>query len=87
MKKLYTVIFTFLLLSCGGNSNQESEDKINVGVLHSLSGTMAISEKSVAEATLMAIEEINQNGGLLGKQIEPISVDGASDWGKFAIGS
>lgn len=55
-----------------------------MGVLHSLSGTMAISEKAVANATLMAIEEINQKGGLLGRKIEPILVDGKSDWGHFA---
>ena len=57
---------------------------IKVGVLHSLSGTMAISETSVVDATLMAIEEINEAGGVLGRQIEPIVVDGASDWPTFA---
>jgi urea transport system substrate-binding protein len=53
---------------------------IRVGILHSLSGTMAISEQAVADATLMAIEEINAAGGLLGRQIEPIVVDARSDW-------
>lgn len=52
---------------------------IKVGVLHALTGTMAISEKSVAEATLMAIEEINEKGGILGRRIEPIVVDTRSD--------
>jgi urea transport system substrate-binding protein len=85
MNKLYITVLAFLLIACGGNSsNEENTGIIKVGILHSLTGTMAISEKSVAEATLMAIEEINQNGGLLGRQIEPISVDGASDWDKFA---
>ena len=57
---------------------------IKVGVLHSLSGTMAMSEKSVADATLLAIDEINQQGGLLGRRIEPVVVDGCSDWPTFA---
>ena len=57
---------------------------IKVGVLHSLSGTMAISEKSVVDSTLLAIDEINSAGGVLGKQIEPIVEDGASDWPTFA---
>ncbi|MDC3415884.1 urea ABC transporter substrate-binding protein [Aquibacillus salsiterrae] len=66
------------------SSNQESEDTIKVGVLHSLSGTMAISETSVKDAELLAIKEINENGGVLGKQIEPVIEDGASDWPTFA---
>lgn len=61
-----------------------TSEPIKVGVLHSLTGTMAISEKSVADATLMAIEEINQKGGVLGRKIEPVVVDGKSDWPVFA---
>jgi len=61
-----------------------SGDGIKVGILHSLSGTMAISEKSVVDAELLAIEEINKAGGVLGKQIQPITEDGASDWPTFA---
>lgn len=57
---------------------------IKVGILHSLSGTMAISEKSVVDSTQLAIEEINSAGGVLGKTIEPIIEDGASDWPTFA---
>ncbi|MGV0025217.1 urea ABC transporter substrate-binding protein [Phormidesmis priestleyi] len=57
---------------------------IKVGILHSLSGTMAISEKSVVDAEQMAIEEINKAGGVLGKQIEAIVEDGNSDWPTFA---
>jgi urea transport system substrate-binding protein len=56
---------------------------IKVGILHSMSGTMAISEKSVVDSTQLAIEEINKSGGVLGKQIEAIVEDGASDWPKF----
>lgn len=74
------VILSLIAFSCA-NSQEET---IKVGVLHSLSGTMAISETDVKNATLMAIEEINAQGGLLGKQIEPIVVDGKSDWGAFA---
>lgn len=61
-----------------------SGDTIKVGILHSLSGTMAISEKSVVDAEQLAIEEINKAGGVLGKQIEAIVEDGASDWPTFA---
>jgi len=58
---------------------------IRVGVLHSLTGTMAISERDVADATLLAIDEINAAGGLLGgRKIVPIVVDGRSDWPHFA---
>ncbi|HEY9900967.1 MAG TPA: urea ABC transporter substrate-binding protein [Candidatus Sericytochromatia bacterium] len=59
-------------------------DTIKVGILHSLSGTMAISEKSVVDAEQLAIEEINAAGGVLGKKIEAIVEDGASDWPTFA---
>ena len=61
-----------------------SGDTIKVGILHSLSGTMAISEKSVVDAENLAIEEINAAGGVLGKKIEAITEDGASDWPTFA---
>lgn len=59
-------------------------DTIKVGILHSLSGTMAISEKSVVDAEQLAIEEINNSGGVLGKKIEAVVEDGASDWPTFA---
>jgi urea transport system substrate-binding protein len=61
-----------------------SADTIPVGILHSLSGTMAISEVSVRDAELLAIEEINKAGGVLGKQLKPVVEDGASDWPTFA---
>jgi urea transport system substrate-binding protein len=67
--------------STGGSS---SGGTIKVGVLHSLSGTMAISEVSVKDAELLAIKEINAEGGVLGKKIEPVVEDGASDWPTFA---
>ena len=57
---------------------------VRVGVLHSVSGTMEISEKSVADATLLAIEEVNENGGVFGRKLEPIVADGRSDWPTYA---
>jgi urea transport system substrate-binding protein len=61
-----------------------AQDTIKVGVLHSLSGTMAISETTLKDAMLMLIEEQNKKGGVLGKQLEPVVVDPASDWPLFA---
>lgn len=57
-----------------------AQDTIKVGVLHSLSGTMAISETTLKDAMLMLIEEQNKKGGILGKQLEAVVVDPASDW-------
>lgn len=57
---------------------------IRVGVLHSLTGSVAISERPINETTLMAIDEINAHGGLLGRKIEPVVMDGRSDWPTFA---
>ncbi len=68
----------------GSASPAAAGSTIKVGILHSLSGTMAISEKSVVDAENLAIEEINKAGGVLGKQIEAITEDGASDWPTFA---
>ena len=62
----------------------QAEEKVKVGVLHSLSGTMAISETSLRDVLLFTFDEINAKGGILGKQIEPVVVDGASDWPLFA---
>ena len=59
-------------------------DTIKVGILHSLSGTMSISEVSVRDATLLAINEINAAGGINGKMLEAVVEDGASDWPTFA---
>ena len=59
-------------------------DTIKVGILHSLSGTMAISETSLRDVALMTIEEINAKGGVLGKKLEAVVVDPASNWPLFA---
>jgi len=61
-----------------------AQDTVKIGVLHSLSGTMAISETSLRDVVLMAADEINATGGVLGKKIEPVVVDPASDWPLFA---
>ena len=60
------------------------DETIKVGVLHSLSGTMAISETTLKDTMLFLIEEQNKKGGLLGKQLEAVVVDPASDWPLFA---
>jgi urea transport system substrate-binding protein len=59
-------------------------DTIKVGILHSLSGTMAISETALKETALMTIDEINKAGGVMGKKLEPVVVDPASNWPLFA---
>ena len=61
-----------------------AEDTIKVGILHSLSGTMAISETILKDVMLMQIAELNAKGGLLGKKVEPVVVDPASNWPLFA---
>ncbi|MGB7305821.1 MAG: urea ABC transporter substrate-binding protein [Burkholderiaceae bacterium] len=61
-----------------------ADDTIKVGILHSLSGTMAISETVLKDTALMAIDKINAAGGVLGKKLEPVVVDPASNWPLFA---
>ena len=65
-------------------SAAQAADTIKVGILHSLSGTMAISETTLKDVMLMLIEEQNKKGGLLGKKLEPVVVDPASNWPLFA---
>ncbi len=85
-----TLIAGLLLTGCASSQTSKptettsAGDTIKVGILHSLSGTMAISEVSVKDAEMMAIEEINAAGGVLGKKIEPVIEDGASNWPNFA---
>jgi urea transport system substrate-binding protein len=62
----------------------QAEDTIKVGILHSLSGTMAISETTLKDVMLMLIAEQNKKGGVLGKKLEPVVVDPASNWPLFA---
>ena len=61
-----------------------TKDTVTVGILHSLTGTMAISETGAQEAEKLAIKQINEMGGVLGRQIKIIQEDGASDWPTFA---
>nr|WP_245739592.1 urea ABC transporter substrate-binding protein [Thioclava dalianensis] len=68
----------------GGVAFAQEDDKIKVGVLHSLSGTMAISETTLKDTVLMLIEEQNKKGGINGKMLEAVVVDPASDWPLFA---
>jgi urea transport system substrate-binding protein len=72
------------MLAAGALSPAFAQNTIKVGVLHSLSGTMAISETVLKDTVLMAIDEINAKGGLLGKKLEPVVVDPASNWPLFA---
>ncbi len=74
---------TFVAASLG-SAALAADDTIKVGVLHSLSGTMAISETTLKDTMLMLIEQQNAKGGLLGKQLEAVVVDPASDWPLFA---
>lgn len=88
------VAATVVLSACGsktgdtetaaGASADTSGSTVKVGLLNSLSGTMAISEVTVRDSIKLAIEEINAGGGVLGKQIVPVQEDGASDWPTFA---
>ena len=68
----------------GASPFASAADTIKIGVLHSLSGTMAISETVLKDVTLMAIDEINAKGGVLGKKLEAVVVDPASNWPLFA---
>ena len=81
MNKMKILLVLFILQ---WSAVVEAQDTIKVGVLHSLSGTMAISETTLKDTVLMMIEEQNKAGGLLGKQLEAVVVDPASDWPLFA---
>ena len=72
------------LVTMGMSWTVQAAETIKVGILHSLSGTMAISETSLKDIALMTIDEINAKGGVLGKKLEPVVVDPASNWPLFA---
>jgi urea transport system substrate-binding protein len=67
-----------------GSAAAQSTDTVKIGILHSLSGTMAISETTLKDVMLMLIDEQNKKGGVLGKKLEPVVVDPGSDWPRFA---
>ncbi|HGY8820112.1 TPA: transporter substrate-binding protein, partial [Escherichia coli] len=80
--KAFALSATFL--SMGLSLQAYAADTIKVGIMHSLSGTMAISETPLKDMALMTIDEINAKGGVLGKKLEPVVVDPASNWPLFA---
>jgi len=82
LKKL--AVTAAVAAAIGGSPSVYAKDTVKVGVLHSLSGTMAISETVLKDVALMAIEEINAKGGVMGYTIEPVVVDPASNWPLFA---
>jgi urea transport system substrate-binding protein len=84
-KKLQALIGAgAMAVSAMAMSAAQAADTIKVGVLHSLSGTMAISETTLKDTVLMLVDDLNKNGGLLGKEVEAVVVDPASDWPLFA---
>ena len=82
--KLLTMSAAIAAIGLGSSSLYAQAKTIKVGVLHSLSGTMAISETVLKDTVLMAVEEINAKGGVMGYKIEPVVVDPASNWPLFA---
>ncbi len=84
MKRRNFLTMSVLAASLAFAGAARAADTIKVGVLHSLSGTMAISETVLKDVALMAFDEINAAGGVMGKKIEPVVVDPASNWPLFA---
>jgi urea transport system substrate-binding protein len=83
MKKMFAKSLSIAAIVAMTTLSQAA-DTIKVGVLHSLSGTMAISETTLKDTVLMLIDEQNKKGGVLGKKLEPVVVDPASNWPLFA---
>ena len=83
-KHLRGAVLAAAMAVSGLNSAMAADDTIKVGVLHSLSGTMAISETTLKDTILMMIDDQNKKGGLLGKKLEAVVVDPASNWPLFA---
>jgi urea transport system substrate-binding protein len=77
-------LFAAALAVGAAAANAQTEGTIKIGVLHSLSGTMAISETTLKDTILMMVDDINKKGGLLGKKVEAVVVDPASNWPLFA---
>ena len=84
MIRLLKITGLALLLNLSWGTRAADDDTIKIGVLHSLSGTMAISETTLKDTILMMVEDQNAKGGLLGKKLEAVVVDPASDWPLFA---
>jgi urea transport system substrate-binding protein len=77
---LVTLMLGSAFLATSGGALAITPEPIKIGILYSLSGTMAISERSLVDAVLLAVREINEDGGVLGRPIQPIIEDAASDW-------
>ena len=77
-------LFATALAMASATANAQTQGTIKIGVLHSLSGTMAISETTLKDTILMMVDDINKKGGLLGKKVEAVVVDPASNWPLFA---
>tara|TARA_B100001059_G_scaffold83597_1_gene81702 strand:+ start:7991 stop:9307 length:1317 start_codon:yes stop_codon:yes gene_type:complete len=87
---LVLMAFTVAITACEKRSDAHAHEEIKpikIGVLHSRTGPMAISEKSVIDATILAIEDVNENGGVLGRPLKPIIIDGSSNEELFAQGA
>lgn len=84
MRKNSLILSTLAGVGLLASSSATAADTVKVGILHSLSGTMAISETSLKDVLLFTFDEINKSGGVLGKMIEPVVVDPASNWPLFA---
>lgn len=84
MKISVVLLAAASVLAFSGCREKKVEDTVKVGILHSMTGTMAISECPVMDSELLAVNEINESGGVLGKKIEVVLEDGESDAQKFA---
>ena len=84
MTKLSAMLALTTAMALATGAMAQEGEPIKIGVLHSLSGTMAISETTLKDTVLMMVEQQNAKGGLLGKKIEAVVVDPASDWPLFA---
>jgi urea transport system substrate-binding protein len=84
MKRQLITLAVGLATLLGSVAAHAADDTVKVGILHSLSGTMAISETSLKDVLLYTFDEINEKGGILGKKIKPVIVDPASNWPLFA---
>lgn len=84
MKLTHVCLIVCLAVGLALPAAAGAQGPIKVGVLHSLSGSMAISETTLKDTILMMIDEQNKRGGLLGRQLEAVVVDPASDWPLFA---
>jgi urea transport system substrate-binding protein len=81
---LHTALAAAVVAAATSAATAQTQGAIQIGVLHSLSGTMAIGETTLKDTILMMADNINKKGGLLGKKVEPVVVDPASNWPLFA---